>query len=150
MPVEYAQKYFGSRFQGWTLFGVGLALILHLLVSTVSPSFAQESSMNVYIGRNPQAVMDEFLNDDRPEDIGARVLILSESGDYAIATYIWGETGGYMVMEKDGNQWQNTCGGGGALSGAHDLVNLCDVPLTEAQALWDKYGEDREAAGYAI
>lgn len=48
MPFGYAQKYFESRFQGWLLCGLGWALILHLLVSTIAPSHPAIASMNTY------------------------------------------------------------------------------------------------------
>ncbi|MEM1278526.1 MAG: hypothetical protein AAGG53_00610 [Cyanobacteria bacterium P01_H01_bin.152] len=147
MWFKSVQQSFTSRFQGWLLFGAGLVLVCHSLLS-MSPSFAQESDMETYTGRSPQAVMTQFL-DEAPEEITAETLVLSEAGEYALATYVWGEGGGFIVMQKDGNEWETMCAGGGALSGA-DLVNLCKVPLAKAQALWTQFAADSEEAGYAL
>ena len=143
-----AQQYFRSRFQGWLFFGMGLALVCHFLLFTTT-SFAQESVMEVYTGQNPEAVMEQFLA-EASDEIDTEVLVLSEAGDYAIATYRWGEGGGFVVMQQEDGQWQNICGDGGAISGGQDLVNMCGVPLVDAQALWEQLQEDREAAGYAL
>ena len=85
------------------------------------------------------------------EGVVTRLGRVSIAGDYAIATYIWGETGGFIVMERDEDrQWRNICGGGGALDGGHALVEFCDISLIDAQNLWNQYVEDGEAAGYVF
>lgn len=140
------QEHLISRFQGWLLFGVGLALVSHFLFN-ITPLSSQESEMTVYMGRNPAAVMEQFLA-EASEAVDTEILVLSEAGDYAIATYRWGEGGGFVVMQQADGQWQNMCADGGAIGGGQDLVTLCGVPLVDAQALWEQLQEDREAAGY--
>lgn len=141
-------QFLESRFQGWLLFGVGLTLVAHFLLASFMPSFAQESDVTVYTGRTPEVLMEEFLA-EASDEIEVEILVLSEAGDYAISTYRWGETGGFVVMQKkEDGQWQSICGDGGAISGGQDLVNLCGVPLIDAQALWEQLQEDRGAAGY--
>lgn len=132
-------------FQGWLLFGIGLALVFHFMLGTIDISFAQESE--VYQGRSPEAVMEQFF-ESANEGVETRTLRTSISGDYAIATYIWGETGGFIVMQRENRQWSNICGGGGAIGGGNDLVEFCDLSLVDAQALWNQYVEDGEEAGY--
>lgn len=148
MLLGCAQQYFRSRFQGWVLFGIGLALISHFFLN-IAPLSAQVSEMTVYTGNNPAAVMEQFLA-EAPEAVDTEILVLSEAGDYAIATYRWGEGGGFVVMQQADGQWQNMCADGGAMSGGQDLVNICKVPLVDAQTLWTQFQEDSTEAGYAI
>lgn len=147
MLLRYSRKLFNRPFQDWLLFGMGLPLVFHFSFGITS-SFAQEEV--VYQGQTPEAVMEQFFAEAN-EGVVTRLGRVSIAGDYAIAGYIWGETGGFIVMERDEDrQWRNICGGGGALDGGHALVEFCDISLIDAQNLWNQYVEDGEAAGYVF
>ena len=147
MLSKYSRKLFNSPLQGWLLFGVGLALVFHFLINSSSVSFAQEEV--VYRGRTPDAVMEQIL-ESAPPEIETELLRLSQAGDYAIANYRRGEGGGFVVMKREDGQWQTICGSGGAPDGGQTFVELCGVPIVDAQALWNQYVEDGEAAGYVF
>lgn len=146
MLSRYSRKLVNSPLQGWLLFGVGLALVLHFLIDVTS-LFAQEEV--VYQGRTPEAVMEQIF-ESAPPEIETELLLLSRVGDYAIADYRRGEGGGFVVMKREENQWQTICGSGGAPDGGQTFVEHCDVPIVDAQALWEQYVEDGEAAGYVF
>ncbi|MGD1941649.1 MAG: hypothetical protein ACFB0G_10080 [Leptolyngbyaceae cyanobacterium] len=126
---------------GWLLFGIGCALVINFFVGAM-PSAAQDE-MTVFTGRSPEAVVEQFLNEDKPEGLEVGIVRTSQAGDYAISTYYYGEGGGFVVVQRTDRQWQNICADGGAPDGA-DFVNICKVPLEDAQALWDKYLADGE------
>lgn len=147
MSSKYDDEFFGHRFRGWFLFGIGMALVLHFVLGGAGV-MAQSISAD-FTATSPEAWMEQFFDGADPS-ITPEILVLSESGDYAIATYAWGEGGGYVVLKKDDSLWLRQCGSGGAPDGGHTFVQTCDMALTDAQALWAQFQEDREAAGYAI
>ena len=137
MSFGYSRRYF----KGWVLFGMGLALIAHFLVA--SASWAQLPAAEGYTGRSPEALMEQFF-EDAPDEIDPEILTLSTVGEYAIASYRWGEGGGFVVMSQQGDQWESLCADGGAPNGGATLVE-CGVPLVDAQALWTQFlNDDRE------
>ena len=146
MLFKIFQSRLGNRSLGWCLFGLGCALVAHFILAM--PLFAQLSETSVYTGRTPEAVMEELFG-GAPEGVDTDVIILSQSDDYAIAAYRWGEGGGYVVMQRGESEWQSLCVDGGAPNGGPTLVG-CGVPLVNAQSLWDQYVDDNEAAGYAM
>ena len=137
MSFGYSRRYF----KGWVLFGMGLALIAHFLVA--SASWAQLPAAEGYTGRSPEALMEQFF-EDAPDAIDPEILTLSTAGEYAIASYRWGEGGGFVVMSQQGDrQWESLCADGGAPNGGTTLVE-CGVPLVDAQALWAQFLNDSE------
>ena len=148
MLFRFPQALLGNRFLGWCLFGVGCALVAHFILTTPLYALAPETETPVYTGRTPGTVMEELFS-GAPEGVDTEILILSPSDDYAIASYRWGEGGGYVVMQRDESEWQSLCVDGGAPNGGQTLVG-CGVPLVDAQSLWDQYVDDNEAAGYAM
>ncbi len=150
MLFRFPHALLGSRFLGWCLFGLGCALVAHFILTTPLPAVAQASETPVYSGRTPEAVMEELFS-GAPDGVDTEVLVLSQAGDYAIASYRWGEGGGYVVMQRDDDEsaWNGLCVDGGAPNGGQTLVG-CGVPLVDAQALWNQYVDDNEAAGYAM
>lgn len=135
-------RFYNPYSRGWLLFGVGCALVVHFFLSAM-PSSAQSDEMTVFTGRSPDAVVEQFLNADKPEGLDVGIVRTSQAGDYAISTYYYGEGGGFVVVQRTDGQWQNICADGGAPDGAY-FVNICEVPLEQAQALWDTYLADGE------
>ncbi|MEL6384378.1 MAG: hypothetical protein AAFQ89_18350 [Cyanobacteria bacterium J06626_18] len=98
---------------------------------------------------SPQAWMEAFI-ETAPENVAAEYQFIAEIDDYAISGYVWGEGGGYVVLENQNDLWKTLCGGGGAIDGAHMFVD-CGMSLVDAQSLWDAYKVAyEEATGEAI
>lgn len=137
-------SHFSDRYScGWLLFGISCVVIIHVVFGMVSSSSAQSSEMTIFTGNTPESVIEQFLDEDRPEGVETEITQTSQAGDYAVSTYIYGETGGFVVLQKENGQWQNICADGGAFDGTY-LVNFCKIPITNAQALWTQYLADSD------
>lgn len=122
---------------------IAISIALHALLT---PATAQMSDLSDFSGNSPSAVVDQFLATDRPDeftDEDVSVLLLSVAGDYAYASYLWGEGGGFLVLQRDeSGEWSILAADGGAPDGGQTFVEY-GVPLADAQALWAQVEADR-------
>jgi hypothetical protein len=58
------------------------------------------------------------------------------SGSYALATWVYGETGGQVLLRRENGQWRVVTGGGGSLENVDYLMQL-GVPQKDAETLAD-------------
>jgi hypothetical protein len=58
------------------------------------------------------------------------------SGSYALATWVYGETGGQVLLRRENGQWRVVTGGGGSLQNVDYLMQL-GVPQKDAETLAD-------------
>jgi hypothetical protein len=122
---------------------IGLTIALHALPIRV---MAQMTELNEFTGTTPDEVVEEFLATDRPneftdDDVG--ILQLSTAGNYAYASYYWGEGGGFLIIQRDeSREWTILAADGGAPNGGQTFVEY-GVPLADAQALWAAVEADR-------
>jgi hypothetical protein len=63
-------------------------------------------------------------------EIGPIVL----SGDYALASWLYGEMGGQVLLKKENKQWRVITGGGGSLEDVNYLMQQ-GVPRENAEGL---------------
>ena len=116
-----------------------MALVLHTLIF-VLPVTAQDSEIT-FSGRTPRAAVQALLDDQRPPEVEAEIGTLSQTGDYGIADYWYGEGGGMTLLRRVAGGWETFCGTGGAYR-ANDLVDLCGLAIADAQILWQQYVAD--------
>jgi hypothetical protein len=134
---------FAFGFNLLMMLAITLSITLHTLLT---PATAQMSDLSDFSGSSPSAVVDQFLAADRPEeftddDVG--IFQLSVAGDYAYASYYWGEGGGFLVLQRDeSSEWSILAADGGAPDGGQTFVEY-GVSLVDAQVLWDQVEADR-------
>ncbi len=58
------------------------------------------------------------------------------SGSYALATWVYGETGGQVLLKRENGQWRVVTGGGGSMEDVNYLMRL-GVPRGDAENLAD-------------
>jgi hypothetical protein len=138
--LRKALSVFESKPSAWAVFGLCLALVLHTIIF-VLPVTAQDSSEITFSGRTPRAAVQALLDDQRPPEVEAEIGTLSQTGDYGIADYWYGEGGGMTLLRRAPGGWETFCGTGGAWQ-ANDLVNFCGLSLGDAQTLWQQYVAD--------
>jgi len=56
------------------------------------------------------------------------------SGSYALATWLYGETGGQVLLRRENGQWRVVNGGGGSLQNVDYLIQL-GVPQKDAETI---------------
>jgi SH3-like domain-containing protein len=58
------------------------------------------------------------------------------SGSYALVSWVYGETGGQVLLTRENGQWRVVTGGGGSLQNVDYLMQL-GVPQKDAETLAD-------------
>ncbi|MEL6384379.1 MAG: hypothetical protein AAFQ89_18355 [Cyanobacteria bacterium J06626_18] len=119
-----------------------------LPASVMQPDFHVLTDPTIHAGASPEAVMSQVFAGATE---ATQVLVLSQSGPYAVALYQWGHGCGFVVMElePDAAQWSDICAGGGALAGAAALSD-CGLPLANAESLWNQLVQASEVVGYVL
>ena len=138
--LRKALNVFESKPSAWAVFGLCLALVLHTII-LILPVTAQDSSESTFSGRTPRAAVQASLDHERPPGVDAEIFTLSVSGNYGIASFVYGEGGGMTLLRRVAGGWETFCGTGGAYR-ANDLVDLCGLAIADAQTLWQQYVTD--------
>jgi|GEM_PF-4788901 len=97
------------------------------------------------VADTPEAWIESLFL-EAPTGIETETSFIAMANDYAEIPYVWGEGGGFVVLAKGEEGWTSACGSGGALDGGDFFVEYCDMNLVDAQALWDAYRTEYEAA----
>lgn len=119
-----------------------------ILPLVMPPDLHVFTDPTLHIGESPEAVLSQVFAEATE---ATQVLVLAQSGTYAVALYQWGDGCGFVVMERKPNEahWSNICVGGGALAGIPALSE-CGLPLANAESLWNQLIQDSEVAGHAL
>jgi hypothetical protein len=73
-------------------------------------------------------------NTTQPELVKVGPIVAS--GSYALASWVYGETGGQVLLRRENGQWRVVTGGGGSLQNVDYLMQL-GVPQKDAETLAD-------------
>lgn len=128
-----------------TAFFLGLILFIgsHLLMHP--SALSQTSPDSPRFADTPERWM-VALFEEAPASVDTSYDFIARSEGYAVIPYLWGEGGGFVVLENGQEGWFNICGSGGALGGGDFFVTFCGMNLTDAQTLWEAYRTEYNAA----
>lgn len=91
------------------------------------------ASANQDYSQLKQAVLDSLLKGTHNPTAKPQVTHVVVAGNYALATWLWGEGGGEAVLKKNQGIWQVVSSSGGAFT-SEFLIDL-GVPVDTAKAL---------------
>ncbi|NEQ48209.1 MAG: hypothetical protein F6K00_33625 [Leptolyngbya sp. SIOISBB] len=126
-------------------FLLGLVLVAggHLLLHP--SAFSQTSQDSPRFANTPEQWI-EVLFEEAPDGVDTSYDFIAKSDGYAVIPYVWGEGGGFVVLEESPEGWSNLCGSGGGLDGGNFFVEFCEMSLIDAQDLWNVYRTEYNAA----
>ena len=117
------------------IFGSLLTLVM---VISVSMTHAQANEVDPAIATTVETYLEE---EGATADINVYSTNISESGNYAVATFTEGELGGSVVLQREGDDWQVINVDGGVMNASEMETNL-GIPEEEAQDLWEQLLEE--------
>ena len=91
-----------------------------------------------------QATLDDLLANVTDATVEPEVYQATVLGDYALASWLWGEGGGQSVLSKESGEWQVLSSGGGALDAA--TLEALGIPADTAQTLIEQSQADWESS----
>ncbi|MEM6427510.1 MAG: hypothetical protein AAF728_20480 [Cyanobacteria bacterium P01_D01_bin.128] len=89
-----------------------------------------------------QTTLDDLLADASNATVEPEVYQTVILGDYALASWLWGEGGGQSVLSKESGEWQVLSSGGGAVDAA--TLETLGIPADAARTLIEHSQAEQE------